>query len=113
MIILQKYIQRGVKSERIVELSGKLNEFADFENVTDRRSAANLALRTLPVKKFGSCILNELRIVDLRPCRHVDVPCRYVGIFFINMFGMSHFFFLKCLKCQCHSHLSHLLSLLV
>ena len=49
-----------------MELSGKLNEFVDFENVTVRRSAANLALRTLPVKKFGSGILNELRIVDLR-----------------------------------------------
>ena len=32
----------ALKSERIAELSGKLNEFADFENVADRGSAANL-----------------------------------------------------------------------
>ena len=33
----------ALKSERIVNFSEKLNGFADFENVADRGSAANLA----------------------------------------------------------------------
>ena len=58
----------AVKSERIAELSAKLYGFADFENVADRGSAADLALdcKLRSVKKFRLWILKELRIVDLR-----------------------------------------------
>ena len=40
----------ALKSERIAELSGKLNGFADFENTADRGSAANF------VSDCGLCL---------------------------------------------------------
>ena len=83
----------ALKSERIAELSGKLNGFVDFENTADRGSAANLVSDFgLPVKtEFASWILKELRIVDLRNSLSV---CWH----FLHYFWDESFFLPKILK---------------
>ena len=52
----------ALKSERIAELSGKLNGFADIENTADRGSAANFVLDCGLCLNFASWILKELRM---------------------------------------------------
>ena len=44
----------ALKSERIAELRGKLNGFADFENTAVRGSAANFVLDCGPRLSRGS-----------------------------------------------------------
>ena len=53
----------ALKSERIAELSGKLNGFADFENTAVRGSAANFVLDCGPRLSRSS---HRGSIVDLR-----------------------------------------------
>ena len=51
---VNRFVDRRIwpqlKSERISELCGKFNGFADFENTADRGSAANF------VSDFGLCL---------------------------------------------------------
>ena len=98
----------ALKSERIAELSGKLNGFADFENTAVRGSAANFISdqRTLPVKKFASWILRELRIVDFMHFLHYSWDESFFLPKILKMSMSFTFITFTSLKINCYTYVS-------